>query len=80
MAVYAEYGQDGVAFPGSYELLLHNHPAYARQLTEFVDAIQERRETRMPPGEARAALAVALALLESARTGREVPVRQAVPA
>lgn len=63
----------GADFPGHYEMLLHNLPAYARELAELVDAIQTRRPVRMPPTEARAALEIALAAVRSAHTG--VPVR-----
>ncbi|MBV8916309.1 MAG: Gfo/Idh/MocA family oxidoreductase [Acetobacteraceae bacterium] len=77
MAGLTMYGPEGATFPGNYEALLHNLPAYARQLGEFVDAIEGWRPTRMPPEEARAALACALALIESARTGREVEIAQA---
>ena len=65
----------GVGFPGTYDVLLHDVTAYVRQLTEFVDAICQGRDVRMPPIEARASLAVALAIGESARTGREISLR-----
>jgi myo-inositol 2-dehydrogenase/D-chiro-inositol 1-dehydrogenase len=74
------YDAAGAHFPGSYELLLHNVTTYVRQLAEFVGAIQEGRAPRMPPSEARAALAIALALIHSARTGQEVPISAAVEA
>ena len=71
----AEYDAYGVGFPGTYDVLLHDVTAYVRQLTEFVDAICQGRDARMPPTEARASLAVALAIGESARTGREISLR-----
>ncbi len=66
------YDANGVHFPGTYDLFLHNVTAYTRQLAEFVGAIRGGRDVCMPPTEARAALAVTLALIKSARTGREV--------
>ncbi len=57
---------------GGYEMLLHNLPAYARELAELVAAIRADRPVVMPPSEARAALALTLAAVESARTGLEV--------
>jgi myo-inositol 2-dehydrogenase/D-chiro-inositol 1-dehydrogenase len=67
-----EYDAAGAHFPDTYELMLHNVTAYVRQLAEFVAAIRENRDVCMPPGEARAAMAVALALIKSAQTGRVV--------
>jgi myo-inositol 2-dehydrogenase/D-chiro-inositol 1-dehydrogenase len=58
--------------PGSFEMLLHNLPAYARELFELTEAIREDRPVCMPPSEARAALALTLAAVESARTGQAV--------
>jgi predicted dehydrogenase len=66
------FSAGGADFPGTYDMLLHNKPAYARELTELVEAIREDRPVHMPPGEARAALEVTLAAVESARSGRTV--------
>jgi predicted dehydrogenase len=74
-----EYDSEGAHFPGAHELLLHTGSNYVRQLAEFVAAIHENREVKMPPKEARAALAVALALLQSAQTGHEVALGRNVP-
>jgi predicted dehydrogenase len=74
-----EYDAEGAHFPGARELLLHARSTYVRQLAEIVAAIRENREVNMPPHEARRALVVALALIESARTGREVPLEPSAP-
>ena len=66
-------------FPGHYEMLLHNLPAYARELEELVNAIEEERPVRMPPSEARAALQLVLAAIRSAREGRTVRVQDEAP-
>lgn len=67
------FGDSGADFPGHYEMLLHNLPAYARELAELVAAIRAGRPVVMPPTEARAALEIALAAVRSAHEG--VPVR-----
>ncbi len=72
------FGDAGADFPGHYEMLLHNLPAYARELAELVEAIREPRPLRLPPTEARSALAIALAAVRSAETGRVVALQGAV--
>jgi len=66
------FGEHGAEFPGSYEILLHNLPAYVRELDAFVDALRHDRPVPMPPEEARAALAIAMAAVDSATAGRVV--------
>lgn len=69
------FGENGADYPGHYEMLLHNLPAYARELEALVDAITGTRPLPMPPTEARAALAIALAAVRSAETGQTVAVQ-----
>jgi myo-inositol 2-dehydrogenase/D-chiro-inositol 1-dehydrogenase len=66
------YGANGADYPGGYEMLLHNLPAYARELAELVAAIRAARPVCLPPSEARAALAIALAAVRSAHSGETV--------
>ncbi len=66
------YAAGGADFPGTYDMLLHNKPAYVRELTELIEAIEQDRPVRMPPSEARAALELALAAVASARSGHPV--------
>jgi len=66
------FSEAGADYPGTYDMLLHNLPAYARELAELVDAIHTRRPVCMPPTEARAALALALAAVRSAQLGRVI--------
>ncbi|HXX40304.1 MAG TPA: Gfo/Idh/MocA family oxidoreductase [bacterium] len=61
-----------IEFPGAYEILLHNVPAYVREQAAFVNVITHDAPVPMPPEEARAALRLALASVESARSGRTV--------
>jgi myo-inositol 2-dehydrogenase/D-chiro-inositol 1-dehydrogenase len=66
------FSEVGTDYPGSFDMLLHNLPAYARELAELIDAIRARRPVCMPPAEARAALALALAAVRSAQLGRAI--------
>ena len=66
------FGEAGADYPGGYEMLLHNLPAYARELAELVEAVRTGRPVAMPASEARAALKLALAAVRSAREGRVV--------
>jgi myo-inositol 2-dehydrogenase/D-chiro-inositol 1-dehydrogenase len=74
------YRDDGADFPQSYDMLLHNLTAYVREWTGFLDALQQDRAVPMPPEDARAALALALAAEDSARSGRVVRLGPAAPA
>jgi myo-inositol 2-dehydrogenase/D-chiro-inositol 1-dehydrogenase len=69
------YTETGAQFPAAEEILLRNVVAYSRQLGEFLAAIREGRPVPMPPVEARRALAIALATIESARSGQVVDCR-----
>jgi predicted dehydrogenase len=62
----------GAEFPVSVRILLHNQTAYTREHAAFVDAVRMGRPLPMPPEDARAALRLALAAVESARSGRTV--------
>jgi predicted dehydrogenase len=66
------FTEAGADYPGRYEMLLHNLPAYARELAELVDAIRDDRPVSLPPSEARAALHLALAAVRSAHLGTTV--------
>jgi predicted dehydrogenase len=66
------FSEGGASYPGTYDMLLHNLPAYARELAELVAAIREDRPVSMPPSEARAALQLALAAVRSANIGTTV--------
>jgi predicted dehydrogenase len=64
------YRDEGADFPESDRTLLHNPPAYVREWVAFLEGVQHDRPVPMAPEEARAALRLALAAVESARTGR----------
>ena len=55
---------------------LHVRPRYvALMLDHWVDCLRREREPEVTPAEARQALATVLALVESARTGQRVTLR-----
>ncbi|HLJ58811.1 MAG TPA: Gfo/Idh/MocA family oxidoreductase [bacterium] len=72
--------REGAAeFPGGYEILLHNLPAYVREHAAFVEAVRRDTPVPMPPEDARAALRLALAGVESGRSGRVVHLAAGSP-
>ena len=66
----------GARFPGNHDMLLRNGPIYVRQLAEFIAGIQEGRPMWVAPDDARAALALALGAIRSAREHRPVTVAE----
>jgi myo-inositol 2-dehydrogenase/D-chiro-inositol 1-dehydrogenase len=68
------FSEVGADFPGAQAVLQYNAATYVRQLAEFVTVARGERAPSMPPSEARRALAIALACVQSARSGREVMV------
>ena len=64
------YRDGGAEYPESGAILLHNQTAYVREHAAFLDTVQRGRPLPMAAQEARAALRLALAAVESARTGR----------
>ncbi|MCX7381588.1 MAG: Gfo/Idh/MocA family oxidoreductase [Alphaproteobacteria bacterium] len=74
----ARFTDAGTEYPAQYEMLLHNLPAYARELAELVDAIRQDRPLVMPPSEARAALAITLAAVRSAHEGHAIQMGELV--
>jgi len=72
----ARFRDEGEDHPDSYRLLLHVQDAYVSELSQFVDAWRRDQPVPLPAEEARAALRLALAADESARTGRPVDLAQ----
>jgi len=66
------YEGEAATFPLSERILVHQQGAYVREWAEFVDAIRHHRVPSVTPEDARAALALSLAAIESARAGRAV--------
>jgi len=67
----------GADYPESGRILLHNQTAYDREHAAFIDTVRTGASLPMPPEEARAALRLALAAVESARAGRVVSLAPA---
>ena len=72
LAPVTRYAETGAEFPEIREVLLHNSAAYTREWAAFLDAVEGRAPLPMPATEARAAIELALAASESARTGETV--------
>jgi predicted dehydrogenase len=71
------YSAGGADFQGYQEMLLQGGPTYTRQLAEFVASIKERRAPSVLPHDARTALAMALAAVQSAKSGQPVNLERA---
>jgi predicted dehydrogenase len=61
--------------PWSYPQVRHRV-----QLQDMVDAVREDRDPVLTGEDARAALAIVMAIYESSRTGREILLRDLAPA
>jgi myo-inositol 2-dehydrogenase/D-chiro-inositol 1-dehydrogenase len=71
LALHTRTGRQVETVRGDVELFLD---AYTAELVEFTDAVRSRRAPSVTGEEARRALLLALASLESVRTGSAVPV------
>jgi predicted dehydrogenase len=69
MAVWTERG---MRYPANFDLLLHVDDAYIREIAWFAKAIREDTPPPLDPWEARQALALSLAAIESDRSGKRV--------
>ena len=76
MSPLEAWGNQGMQFPENFNVLLHVDDAYVRELDLFAKAVREDSPVPMDPREARQALAIALAAVESSRTGKVVAVNQ----
>jgi predicted dehydrogenase len=66
------FRDQGADFPGTYHSLLHFQDAYAAELAQFVEALRADRPVPLPAEEARRALRIALAAVDSAKSGHVV--------
>ena len=66
--------EGGIRQPLNFATLLHIDEAYVEELRGLVDAVVDDRPVPLPPEEARAALAIALAAVRSSEEGRVVAV------
>jgi predicted dehydrogenase len=63
---------EGADFPGSYQRLLHVQDAYTTELALFAQALQQGQPVPLPASEARAALRLGLAAVDSATLGMPI--------
>ncbi|TVR71752.1 MAG: gfo/Idh/MocA family oxidoreductase [Sphaerobacteraceae bacterium] len=76
---YAVWSQGGMQFPVNFDQLLHIDNAYIREIGWFVRAIQIGAPPPLDPWDARQALALSLAAVESSKTGRTVFLSEMEP-
>jgi predicted dehydrogenase len=69
----------GMQYPGNFDQLLHIRDAYIREISWFVRAIQFGAPPPLDPWDARQALALSLAALESSNSGRRVYLSELEP-
>ncbi|HEU5424590.1 MAG TPA: Gfo/Idh/MocA family oxidoreductase [Nitrolancea sp.] len=62
----------GMRFPENFNVLLHVDDAYVREIEQFAQAVREDTPVPLDPWNARQALAIALAAVESSKTGQVV--------
>lgn len=72
MVTLTDYRATGLRQPINFATLLHIDDAYERELRGLADAVLDDTDVPMPPQEARAALAIALAAVRSSAEGRVV--------
>ncbi|HET9016065.1 MAG TPA: Gfo/Idh/MocA family oxidoreductase, partial [Thermomicrobiaceae bacterium] len=67
-------------FPENFDQLLHVDDAYVQELAGFAKAVREDTPVPLDPWNARQALAISAAAVESSRTGRPVEIPEATNA
>jgi myo-inositol 2-dehydrogenase/D-chiro-inositol 1-dehydrogenase len=78
MVTYSEYRADtGLRQPLNFGTLLHVGEAYVEELRALADAVSDDTPVPLPPEAARAAVALALAAVQSSAEGRVVQVDDA---
>jgi predicted dehydrogenase len=77
---YEIWRDAGMHFPANFDQLLHIDNAYIREIGWFARAIQFDAPPPLDPWDARQALALSLAAVESSRTGRRVYLSEMEPA
>ena len=76
MAPLAVSGGGTVAYPANWGSLLHVDAAYEAEIGGFAEAVRAGAPVPMDPWEARQALAMSLAAVESSREGRWVELAE----
>ena len=76
---YEIWRDAGMTFPGNFDQLLHIDNAYIREIGWFVRAIQFGSPPPLDPWDARQALALSLAAVESSESGRRIYLSEIEP-
>ena len=76
MSPMESWGLEGMHFPENFNVLLHVDDAYVREISQFAHAVREDTPVPLDPWNARQALAIALAAVESSQTGKVVQVNR----
>ncbi len=72
MSPYEVWTTSGMSFPTNFALLIHVDEAYVNELQQFAAAVRDDTPVPLDPWEARQAIALSVAAVESSKTGREV--------
>jgi predicted dehydrogenase len=64
-------------FPTNFALLIHVDIAYVRELQQFAASVRDDTPVPLDPWEARQAIALSVAAVESSRSGRIVTLPNA---
>lgn len=76
---YEIWRESGMRYPANFDQLLHIDSAYIREIGWFVRAIQYEAPPPLDPWDARQALAMSLAAVESSKSGRRVSLSELEP-
>ena len=74
MSPYEIWTADGMRFPSNFDLLIHVDIAYVNELRQFAASIRDDTPVPLDPWEARQAIALSAAAVESSQTGRSVAI------
>lgn len=77
MSPYEQWTASGMSFPENFDQLLHVDDAYANEIAAVVKAIREGTPVPLDPWNARQAIALSAAAVESSQTGLPVMLQQA---
>ncbi len=72
MSPYEVWTPDGMGFPTNFALLIHVDEAYVNELQQFAAAVRDDTPVPLDAWEARQAVALSVAAVESSKMGREV--------
>jgi predicted dehydrogenase len=74
MSPYEIWTTDGMRFPSNFALLIHVDIAYVRELQQFAASVRDDTPVPLDPWEARQAISLSVAAVESSKTGRSVVI------